>query len=128
MLEHPGVIKDVTKLRESWNQTFGGTGNAGKVAILEEGLHFKPITMSPQDSQLLETRQYQLNEIARIFRIPPHMLLTELTVLRYLKSPEELLLPRGVAWIPVVHLKETAEGAHGQGLPEAPGSQEHNSA
>ena len=37
-------------------------------------LHFKPITMSPQDSQLLETRQYQLNEIARIFRIPPHML------------------------------------------------------
>ena len=74
VLEHPGVIKDVSKLRESWNQTFGGTGNAGKLAILEEGLHFKPITMSPQDSQLLETRQYQLNEIARIFRIPPHML------------------------------------------------------
>ena len=74
VLEHPGTIKDVSKLRESWNQTFGGTGNAGKVAILEEGLHFKPISMSPQDSQLLETRQYQLNEIARIFRIPPHML------------------------------------------------------
>jgi len=74
VLEHPGVIKDVSKLRESWNQTFGGTGNAGKVAILEEGLHFNPIAMSPQDSQLLETRQYQLNEIARIFRIPPHML------------------------------------------------------
>ena len=74
VLEHPGTIKDVSKLRESWNQTFGGSGNAGRVAILEEGLHFKPITMSPQDSQLLETRQYQLNEIARIFRIPPHML------------------------------------------------------
>lgn len=74
VLEHPGVIKDVSKLRESWNNTFGGSGNAGKVAILEEGLHFNPIAMSPQDSQLLETRQYQLNEIARIFRIPPHML------------------------------------------------------
>ena len=74
VLEHPGIIKDVSKLRESWNQTFGGSGNAGKVAILEEGLHFNPIAMSPQDSQLLETRQYQLNEIARIFRIPPHML------------------------------------------------------
>ena len=74
VLEHPGVIKDVSKLRESWNETFGGSRNAGKVAILEEGLHFNPISMSPQDSQLLETRQYQLNEIARIFRIPPHML------------------------------------------------------
>lgn len=74
VLEHPGVIKDVSKLRESWNSTFGGSGNAGKVAILEEGLHFHPISMSPQDSQLLETRQYQLTEIARIFRIPPHML------------------------------------------------------
>lgn len=74
VLEHPGVIKDVSKLRESWNNTFGGSGNAGKVAILEEGLHFNPIAMSPQDSQLLETRQYQITEIARIFRIPPHML------------------------------------------------------
>ena len=74
VLEHPGLIKDVSKLRESWNSTFGGSQNAGKVAILEEGLHFNPISMSPQVSQLLETRQYQLNEIARIFRIPPHML------------------------------------------------------
>ena len=74
VLEHPGVIKDVSKLRESWNEAFGGSRNAGKIAILEEGLHFKPISMSPQDSQLLETRQYQLTEIARIFRIPPHML------------------------------------------------------
>lgn len=38
VLEHPGVIKDVSKLRESWNSTFGGSGNAGKVAILEEGV------------------------------------------------------------------------------------------
>lgn len=74
VLEHPGVIKDVSKLRESWNETFGGSRNAGKVAILEEGLHFAPISMSPQDSQLLETRKYQLDEIARIFRIPPHMI------------------------------------------------------
>ena len=73
VLEHPGLIKDVSKLRESWNETFGGSRNAGKVAVLEEGLHFNPISMSPQDSQLLETRQYQLTEIARIFRIPPHM-------------------------------------------------------
>ncbi len=74
VLETPTLIKDISKLRDSWNQGYAGTGNAGKVAILEQGVTFKPISMSPQDSQLLETRQYQLNEIARIFRIPPHML------------------------------------------------------
>ena len=74
VLETPTLIKDVSKLRDSWEKAYGGTGNAGRVAILEEGVTFKPISMSPQDSQLLETRQYQLTEIARIFRIPPHML------------------------------------------------------
>lgn len=74
VLEHPGVIKDVSRLRESWNNTFGGSANAGKIGILEEGMHFHPIAMSPQDSQLIETRKYQLDEIARIFRIPPHMI------------------------------------------------------
>ena len=73
VLEHPNVVKDVSKLRDSWNSAFGGTANAGKIAILEEGLRFHPISMSPQDSQLIETRKYQLDEIARIFRIPPHM-------------------------------------------------------
>ena len=73
VLEHPNVVKDVSKLRESWNSAFGGSANAGKIAILEEGMRFSPISMSPQDSQLIETRKYQLGEIARIFRIPPHM-------------------------------------------------------
>lgn len=73
-LEYPGVIKDVSKVRDSWNAMYSGSGNVGKTVILEEGLHFNPISLSPQDSQLLETRQYQLTEIARIFRIPPHML------------------------------------------------------
>ena len=74
VLETPTLIKDISKLRDSWNEAYGGSGNAGKVAILEQGVTFKPISMSPQDSQLLETRKYQLDEIARIFRIPPHMI------------------------------------------------------
>ena len=74
VLEMPGTIKDVSKIRDSWNATFGGSANAGRVAILEEGLHFNPITMSPQDSQLIETRKFETTEIARIFRVPPHMI------------------------------------------------------
>lgn len=73
VLEHPGVIKDPAKLRESWNAVYGGSRNANKVAILEEGLKFRPISISPQDSQLLETRKFTVEEICRIFRVPPHL-------------------------------------------------------
>lgn len=72
-LEHPGTLKDPTKLRESWNATFGSSRNANKVAILEEGLKYNPISVPPEQAQFLETRKFQINEIARIFRVPPHM-------------------------------------------------------
>ena len=73
VLEHPGTIKDPTRLRENWNATFGGSGNSGKVAVLEEGMKYTPISISPEQAQFLETRKFQINEIARIFRVPPHM-------------------------------------------------------
>lgn len=73
VLEHPGVIKDVERLRESWSAAYGGARNSGKVAILEEGLRFTPISVNPQDSQLLETRKFTVEEICRIFRVPPHL-------------------------------------------------------
>jgi len=74
VLEHPGMLKDPERLRESWNKVYQGTANSHKIAILEEGLSYKPIGMSPDDSQFLETRQFQLSEICRIFRVPPHMI------------------------------------------------------
>ena len=73
VLEHPGTIKDPSKVRESWQATFGGSGNANKVAVLEEGMKYTPISISPEQAQFLETRKFQIDEIARIFRIPPHM-------------------------------------------------------
>ena len=73
VLEHPGTIKDPTKIRESWQATFGGSGNSNKIAVLEEGMKYTPISISPEQAQFLETRKFQINEIARIFRVPPHM-------------------------------------------------------
>ena len=73
ILEHPGTIKDPQRVRESWNAAFGGSGNANKVAVLEEGMKYTPISISPEQAQFLETRKFQINEIARIFRVPPHM-------------------------------------------------------
>lgn len=73
VLEHPGTLKDPTRVRESWNATFGGSSNSSKVAVLEEGMKYTPISISPEQAQFLETRKFQINEIARIFRVPPHM-------------------------------------------------------
>ena len=73
VLEHPGTIKDPQRVRESWQSTFGGSGNANKIAVLEEGMKYAPIGISPEQAQFLETRKFQINEIARIFRVPPHM-------------------------------------------------------
>jgi len=74
ILEYPGTVKDPEKVRESWNKGFGGSSNAQKVAVLEEGMKYTPISISPEQAQFLETRKFQINEIARIFRVPPHMI------------------------------------------------------
>ena len=73
VLEHPGTIKDPKRVRDAWQSQFGGSSNSGKVAVLEEGMKYTPISISPEQAQFLETRKFQINEIARIFRVPPHM-------------------------------------------------------
>ena len=74
VLEHPGVLKEPEKVRDAWNDAYGGSSNAHKVAVLEEGMKFNPISINPHEAQFLETRKFQVNEICRIFRVPPHMI------------------------------------------------------
>lgn len=74
VLEFPGALKDAKTFREQWEGSFAGAVNAGKTPVLEEGMTYKPIAISPQDAQFLETRKFNIDEIARIFRVPPHML------------------------------------------------------
>lgn len=74
VLEHPGVLKDPERVRESWQAAFGGSQNANKVAVLEEGMKYEPISINPSEAQFLETRKFQIDEIARIFRVPPHLI------------------------------------------------------
>ena len=73
ILEYPGTVKNPDAIRDSWNKGFAGSSNSNKVAILEEGMKYTPISISPNEAQFLETRKFQINEIARIFRVPPHM-------------------------------------------------------
>ena len=73
VLEHPGTLKNPQKIRENWMDTYGGVGNSHKVAVLEEGMNYKPITLPPEDSQFLSTKEFTVEEICRIFRVPPHL-------------------------------------------------------
>lgn len=73
VLEHPGILKDPERLRNAWNQTFSGSARSHRIAVLEEGMKYTPISINPDEAQFLETRKFQVDEIARIFRVPPHM-------------------------------------------------------
>lgn len=75
VLEHPATLSDEAykRLRSSWESMHRGLNNAQRLAILEEGMQYKPLTIPPEDAQFLETRKFQVTEICRLFRVPPHL-------------------------------------------------------
>lgn len=72
----PGKLNDDAQKRAVtfWNRFFDGMHNAHKVAVLSDGADFKQVSISPKDSQFLELRQFQVDDIARIYGVPPHMI------------------------------------------------------
>lgn len=62
------------RLKEGWDAAHRGSSNAWRVAVLEEGMSWQQVGIPPQNAQFLETRKFQITEIARLFRVPPHML------------------------------------------------------
>ena len=75
VIEMKKSLKDdaLDRLKKNWAESYSGVGNAFGTPILEEGMEFKPISLAPNDAQFLETRKYQVEEICRIYRVPPHM-------------------------------------------------------
>jgi HK97 family phage portal protein len=73
VLEFPGPVKDVNRVKETWNAGYQGTENAHRTAVLEEGAHFVPMSIPPEQAQFLETRKFTTNEICRLFKVPPHL-------------------------------------------------------
>lgn len=74
ILEHPGRLgpEAAKRLREQWAALYAGSENAGKTAVLEEGMKFHPVTINAEDSQLIETRKFTVEQIATAFGVPPH--------------------------------------------------------
>ena len=73
VLEHPGVIKNPERVREAWHRAYGA-GNAHRTCVLEEGMKYTPISIPNNEAQFLETRKFQIEEIARLYRVPLHMI------------------------------------------------------
>ena len=61
-------------LRRSVNEVHQGVSNAGKLLVATEGIKLKPMTIAPDDAQFLETRKFQVVDVARIFGVPAHLL------------------------------------------------------
>jgi HK97 family phage portal protein len=76
VLSHPDNIGEEAseRLRTSFEGIHKGSGNAGKVAVLEEGLKWQSISVAPEDAELLASRKFGVETIARIYRVPPPVL------------------------------------------------------
>jgi HK97 family phage portal protein len=88
-LSMPGTLKPEqrTALAASWQSQYAGGANAGRVPILEAGVTFNPISMSLDDSQWIEARAFSVQEVARLFKIPP-VLLGDLSHANFSNSTE----------------------------------------
>jgi HK97 family phage portal protein len=76
VLSHPEALGEeaADRLRTSFEQTYSGSDKAGKVAVLEEGLKWTAVSVSASDAQMLESRRFGVENLARIFRVPPPVL------------------------------------------------------
>lgn len=75
VLETEAQFKDANvarRLSQGFTELYGGSDNAGRVAVLEGGMTYKSISLPPKDAQYIETAGLTLSDVARIFRVPPH--------------------------------------------------------
>ena len=76
IIEYPGKLDDqgAKNLKASWNRQHQGLSNANKTAVLEEGAKFNPISIPPEDAQFIATYKLSIEDIARFYNVPLHMI------------------------------------------------------
>ena len=75
-LQHPETLSEPAQVRlvKKWEEDHKGLSQKHRISVLEEGMEFKETGVSPRDSELISGRTFQVNEVARVLRIPPHMI------------------------------------------------------
>jgi len=71
--DRPLTDEVAKRLKENWRELHAGLFNSGQIAVLEAGLKWQPLSLTPADMQFIHLRQFQVIEICRMFRVPPHM-------------------------------------------------------
>ena len=76
VIEVPGQLspEGASALKAAWNDIHRGSGNGSRLAVLTESAKFSKVSLSPEDSQFLETRQATVQDVARLYGVPPHLL------------------------------------------------------
>lgn len=74
IFEHPGRVKDIKSMRKALDEVYSGLGKSHRTMLIEDGMKTTPISIKADDAQFIETRKFQISEIARIYHVPPHML------------------------------------------------------
>ncbi|MTK11875.1 MAG: phage portal protein [Clostridiaceae bacterium] len=72
--DHKLNDESAARAKESWVQANSGIANTGKIAVLEGGLKWQPLSMTSADVEFIASRTFQLNSVARLWRVPPHMI------------------------------------------------------
>lgn len=127
VLETDKQLKDpiaIQRLRETWNSRHQGANKAGGVAILEDGMTYRQIGIPPEDSQFLETRQFQVEEVARWFGLPPAMLGVTENTSQYKNLHEQIMFYTRFTLRPWLESFEQSYNA--QLLPDLPLAFEHD--
>ena len=109
------------RIRSGWEKIHQGSENSARVAVLEGGSVYQAITIDPKDAQFLETRQFQVLEICRLYRVPPNKLMDlsqahlanlEFSNLDYMQTT---LMPWCEAWEQEANLKLLTAAERSQG-------------
>lgn len=76
VLQHPGSLSEEAqkRLENKFDKRYSGIENTGKTILLEEGMTYHQIGVPPEEAQFIESRKYSVEEIARIYGVPPHMI------------------------------------------------------
>jgi len=74
VIEHPAHFKDDEdrkRFRDAFEQAYGGSNNAARAIVLEFGMQWKQLSVSPEDAELLASRRFTVEELARLYQVPP---------------------------------------------------------
>ena len=76
VLKYAGTMtaEQSKQMRDQWQDNFGGASNSGKTPVLQAGLDFEPISMNLEDAEWIAARQFSVEEVCRLFRVPPTMI------------------------------------------------------